>query len=337
MFCQAPLNSSIQTPPLASQLNPSAQGLQIFQYDLVQNKSLGVAKLLLSALAKAGAAGISNVPGLSELRTRYIQEALAFSRLPQIIKLQNAPTDEGPWGFLGYAQGGDQFLYEGTWYVDKSKNSFYATIPDRSENRWPQQTSLKSAFLDLGEKVSEVGQAALHLIGLVGPGTQIPTLEGVSQVGRMLYYSECDPKDPNKFWCSEHVGHSLGGMLIKPAYFKEGKEVEEPPEAGLFVKVDGQYRKFQVKEDTLLLQVGEAAQLILNDTVRATWHRVDKPSDTKSLERFNFAFFFKPPMDTRIHSNSELTNDSRFVDTGSGCVYEDWHKASLARYLNKQN
>ena len=87
--------------------------------------------------------------------------------------------------------------------------------------------------------------------------------------------------------------------------------------------------------EVLLFQVGEFGQLATNDAIKATEHRVHKAEG--SIERYTMALFFDAPMDTVIHSFSELTNDERYGGTpGAPCSYRKWHEGSFNRYLVKE-
>ncbi|HEX2583304.1 MAG TPA: hypothetical protein VHL30_04225, partial [Chlamydiales bacterium] len=69
-----------------------------------------------------------------------------------------------------------------------------------------------------------------------------------------------------------------------------------------------------------------------NDAIRATEHRVQKASG--SVERYAMAVFFEPPLNTTIHSLSELTQDARYGGAaGSPCSYQRWSEESFKRYI----
>jgi isopenicillin N synthase-like dioxygenase len=70
-------------------------------------------------------------------------------------------------------------------------------------------------------------------------------------------------------------------------------KVPEPPEAGLFVKVQGTFKKVAADPEVMMFQVGEFGQLVTNDAIRATEHRVHKAPD--SIERYAMALFFNAP------------------------------------------
>ncbi len=82
-----------------------------------------------------------------------------------------------------------------------------------------------------------------------------------------------------------------------------------------------------------MFQVGEFGQLATDDAIRATEHRVHKAKGTH-VERYAMALFFNAPMETTIHSFSELTQDSRYGGMpGDLCTYQRWHEGSFNRYI----
>lgn len=86
----------------------------------------------------------------------------------------------------------------------------------------------------------------------------------------------------------------------------------------------------------MLFQVGEFGQLVTNDAIRATEHRVHKAIGP--IERYTLATFFSAPMDAIIFSTSELTSDSRYGgQAGKPCAYRQWSDASFQRYIVKED
>ena len=125
--------------------------------------------------------------------------------------------------------------------------------------------------------------------------------------------------------------------LLPAVYYENGKEIPEPLEAGLYVKAaaDGVFKKVVADDrDVMMIQLGEFGQLISNDAMRATEHRVQKALG--SVERYSMAIFFDAPMDTLIHSTSTLTSDARYGGpAGSPCTYRHWNDESFKRYIVK--
>jgi len=95
--------------------------------------------------------------------------------------------------------------------------------------------------------------------------------------------------------------------------------IDEPEEAGLFVRVGDTYLKVDFNPNILLFQVGEFGQLASNDRIKATEHRVHKAKG--EVERYALALFTNPPMETVIYSTSQLTKDARYGgEKGQPCI-----------------
>lgn len=310
--------------------------LDVISYDdFVQRKSEAV-DLLKTALYEKGIVGIKNIPGYKDKVRAFIEKAREFSALSEDVKEAYAPNRLKGDTFLGYEKAKERFKRpDGTWVVDDLKASYYAFVPDKPLNKWPREVELKEVFQRLGITMCEVGKAVMEEIGLIGLNTDIGK-EDVSGLGRMLYYSKSKNSiGNNPYWCGSHFDHGMFTALLPAFYFIDDQEVSEPIEAGLFVKThkDGVFRKVISSDpEVLLFQVGEFGQLATNDAVRATEHRVHKTKD--EIERYTLALFFDIPMDTVIHSTSELTKDERYgAMKGEACSYAYWSEASFRRYL----
>ncbi len=261
---------------------------------------------------------------------QFVSAAREFSALPEEVK-EKYGRKEGEM-FLGYEKGKEKFKRpDGQWFVDDLKASYYGFVPDHPENKWPHQLNLKDPFQKLGTLMSQMGKAVMEKMGMLKL-----SLEGTPQLGRMLYYRKSgDTVAENPFWCGAHFDHGMFTVLIPATYFEEGKQIPEPEEAGLFVKPhNGETFEKVVANDpeVMLFQVGEFGQLITDDDTRATEHRVHKASG--SVERYTMALFFDAPMETVIHSFSELTADSRYGGAmGAPCSYSHWTEETFKRYI----
>lgn len=318
---------------------PEILSLDIISYeDFVQNdpEALSVLKL---ALHEKGIVGIKGIPEYKEMVLRFVKAARGFSALPEEVKESYAPNRALGELFLGYEKGKEKFKRpDGKWVVDDLKVSYYAYVPESTQNKWPVEMDLKRPFQDLGALMSEMGEAVMKKIGLLGPRTGI-TVEGIPRVGRLLYYCKVsDTAEENPFWCGAHFDHGLFTALIPASYFIDGVSVPEPFEAGLFVKPasDTEFKKVVADDlDVMLFQVGEYAQLATNDGIRATEHRVHKA--TGNVERYAMALFFEAPSESTIRSVSALTQDERYGGVaGDPCSYRDWSEASFNRYIVKE-
>jgi isopenicillin N synthase-like dioxygenase len=313
--------------------------LDVIPYEAFIQEDPDAIATLKSALHTKGIVGIKGIPGFREKASRWLDVARAFNALPEEVKEAYAPNHEGGEDiFVGYEVGKENFqLPDGRWVIDNLKVSYYSFLPDSKVNKWPVEVDLKGPFQELGGLMSDVGQVIMRQIGLLGPATGI-TLEKAPRLGRMLYYRKSgDSNADNPYWCGAHFDHSMFTGLLPAFYFLDGQQVPEPDEAGLFVKTsfDGIFKKIVVTEaDVMMFQVGEFGQLVSNDAIRATEHRVHKAKG--KIERYTMALFFDAPMDTVIRSYSELTADARYGGkAGEPCTYQQWNDATFNRFLVK--
>lgn len=310
--------------------------LDIISYEAFINDETEALNVLKTALLEKGIVGIKGIPGFKEKVFRFIESATQFSALPEDVKEAYGPQHNQGELFLGYEKGKEKFKRpDGTWVIDDLKASFYALVPDQALNKWPSEMDLKTSFQDVGTLMAETGLAVMEKVGLIGPKTGI-SLKGIPKVGRMLYYRKSSESHAdNPFWCGAHFDHGLFTALLPAFYFLEGESIGEPLEAGLFVKTtkDGIFKKVIADDpDVLLFQVGEFGQLVTNDALRATEHRVHKAIGP--IERYTLALFLIPSEDTVIHSTSELTADARYGgNKGDPCSYGRWQEESFKRYI----
>ena len=260
----------------------------------------------------------------------------AFCSLPEHVKELYAPNHEYGETFLGYEKGKEKFKRpDGKWIVDDLKISYYAYIPDNCANKWPLETDLASAFEDLGMLMAELGEKVMEKIHIVGTSSGI-FINDTPKIGRMLCYQKnADTNVDNPLWCGAHYDHGMFTAIIPATYFIGMEQVPEPAEAGLFVKVDGIFKKIHSDPEIMMFQTGEFGQLITNDAIKATEHRVHKARNPQ-IERYAMALFFDAPLDAVIHSHSSLTQDDRYGGkAGDPCTYQHWHEASFKRYIVK--
>lgn len=313
--------------------------LDIIAYrDLINTNNALVIQNFETALLQKGIIGIEGVPEFENKTRAYIDAARAFSALPDSIKQQYAPErDKGD--TEGYESGAERFKnQDGIWQVDDKKSSFYAFVPDNDRNKWPREMDLKTPYLALGELIFQTGKLLLDVMGLNNKlGLQLEHLVGY---GRMLHYKkETDATNINPDWCGAHYDHGVFTGLIPAYYFRNGKEVDEPEGAGLYIMPsDGfQFEKIEASNKSILLfQVGEFSQLLSNDKIKATKHIVKKASG--EIERFSFALFNSADDSTIIKSQSKLIEDERYKDNqflDGSISYKKWQDASYERYRAK--
>ena len=308
----------------------TALDVEIITYEDFSANNAAAVNKLKEALLKNGIVGIKEVPGFRELVAEFIQTARDFQALSEATKNQYAPNrDIGE--FLGYEEGMEKFQRpDGSWAIDRNKVSFYTRLDQDIDNKWPAEVPLKSAFQNLGVLITDVAKTVMEKVALTGGDTGISP-DDLGAIGRMLYYRNQKAIDPNPYWCGAHFDHGTLTALLPAFYFQENVPVSEPPEAGLFVRTDAaEFRKVVVHDsDVLLFQVGEFGQLISNDKLKATEHRVHRAIGP--IERYTLAIFFTPQSTTAIRSVSILTQDTRYGDTDE-CIYGDWHVRSIDRY-----
>lgn len=314
--------------------------LDIISYqDLLAPNSNSIAlEQLKTALLCKGIVGIRNVPEFENKTRAYIDAARKFAALDDAIKQQYAPN-RAIGDTEGYELSAEQFKDErGKWQTDDKKASFYAVVPNDPRNKWPTEINLKTPYLTLGELIFNTGKLVLKTIGLdetVGIDHDL-----ITGYGRMLHYhKENDVTNANPNWCGEHFDHGIFTGLVPAYYFRNGIEIDEPEEAGLYIIPNNgsHFEKINANDKSVLLfQVGEFGQLASHDRIHATKHVVKKA--TGGIERFTLAVFYNADNDTSIKSNSKLISDTRYTDNQlpDGSInYKKWSEASFERYLAK--
>ena len=317
--------------------------LQTVSYqDLVSGTSQSASALstLKSALKRDGAVSIGDVPNFVEQRKTYFKEAVSFAQLSEEQKQDVAAGGvEDTYSYLGYDVAAEQFKGpNGEIYADQNKRSYYAIFPDSENNKWQEGTQLKTAFLELARTVHDTSEVVLRAVGILGEDGPITDLEGAEDFGRMLHYITGDNEDPNPFWCGQHKDHSLITGLIQPLYMLGGEEVPPPEGAGLHIKVGETYHRVIGEADSITYQIGDFGQLISNDDVIATEHRVNKPNHpTRGLERHTLALFIDPKLDQKVENSTSVlaSTDSRYVEGDT--TFNDWHLRTLARHKKKKD
>jgi len=313
--------------------------LDIISYEDFAEGDSEALDTLKRALFKNGIVGIRGVPGYREKVLRFIDSAKEFSALPEKVKEAYAPDHSKGEMFLGYERGKEKFKHpDGRWLVDDLKVSYYGYVPENPLNKWPREMDLSTPFQEIGMLMAQMGKAVMEQLELIGPKTGI-YLDDLPQVGRMLYYRKStEGTGENPLWCGAHFDHGMFTVLLPAFYFANGEAVAEPREAGLFVRTtcDGLFKKVVADDpNVMLFQVGEFGQIVTDDVIQATEHRVHKASGP--VERYTMALFFEAPMDYVVHSYSALTSDARYGGLpGAPCSYRRWTEESFKRYIVKE-
>ncbi|MCH9617650.1 MAG: hypothetical protein SP4CHLAM5_09570 [Chlamydiia bacterium] len=310
--------------------------LDVISYEKLKEGDAETVAVLQKALLKKGIVGLSDVPGYEQCYNQYIQAAIDFHSLQQEVKESYSP-DRQKGDIYGYEMGAEKFKRkDGTWVEDNLKTSYYARVPNIPENLWPEEMDLQTPFIQMGNLMKDTGRMIMYAAGLLGENSSLESDE-TRHLGRMLYYKKSSI-DQNPQWCGEHFDHGMFTALIPAAYFVNGKRVQEPEEAGLYVRLSKEQPFKKVKIDhpnILLFQVGEFGQIVKDDAMIATEHYVNKAYG--EIERYTMALFFEPSADAKVQSKSVLTNDARYLADKEGvCAYEDWSQATYARYLAGQ-
>jgi isopenicillin N synthase-like dioxygenase len=321
----------------------SVEVMEVLELDVVSYEKLvqgdaATLQIVDKALHGKGIVGVRGVPGYKEKYAQFIKTARAFCALSEETKEHYKPNRALGETFLGYESGKEKFQRpNGEWVTDDLKTSYYAIIPDNGKNRWPVEVDLRAPFEALGTLMNEMAELLMYKIDLLGDRTGI-SLDKDACLGRMLYYRKGD-YDGNPQWCGAHFDHSLFTAILPAVYFVDGKQIPEPAEAGLFIRTseDAPFKKVVADDlDVMMFQVGEFGQLVKNDGIRATEHRVHKAIG--AIERYTLAIFYKAPNDASIRSTSVLTNDARYgAKAGEPCTYQQWDEASFRRYLVEEN
>jgi isopenicillin N synthase-like dioxygenase len=301
--------------------------------DLLDKNNDLIRDQIKSALHMTGIMGVRDVPQFRVKSKAYIESIRAFSALDLEIKMHYAPDRDA--GFTeGYEVGAEQFLdTQGQWQSDDKKVSFYACVPDNKLNKWPREVDIKTPYLELGELMFATGKEVLDFLG-EGDDLEFDSLVGY---GRMLHYLKVGASEyHNPNWCGAHLDHGVFTALMPAYYFSEGIEVDEPEEAGLYIRPTNgtHFEKINAADKSVMLfQIGEFLQLASNDAIRATKHLVKKAKG--DIERYTFALFMNAQADKVINSRSELTRDPRYISQKSidGSIsYGLWETASYAQY-----
>lgn len=313
--------------------------LDIISYhDLASADNVKTLDRCAEALQYKGIIGVKDVPDFVRISRDYIDACRKFSAMSEECKRQYEPNrDAGE--TEGYELGAEKFQDEnGVWQVDDKKGSYYARVPDDNRNRWPNELDLKTPYLALGSLIFSTAKLMLKAMRLdESAGLDHDKLTGF---GRMLHYhKEGDATNANPNWCGSHLDHGVLTGLMPAYYYRDGVEIDEPAEAGLYIIPAGKtsYEKIDANDKSIMLfQIGEFAQLMTDDRLRATRHVVKKSLD--GIDRYTLALFCDPEVSFVINSKSELAKDERYAANKSadGSIsYGTWAEASYERYRVK--
>ena len=192
--------------------------LDVIAYDDFINDDPESLRILDRALHEKGIVGMRGIPTYKEKVLKYIDAARQFSALPETIKESYAPKFDLGELFLGYEKGKEKFqLPDGEWVIDDLKVSYYGFVPDSAVNKWPTEVDLRTPFQEIGMLMSEISEAVMLKIGLIGPNTGM-YLDDAPRLGRALYYCQGAEASDNPYWCGAHFDHGLFTVLL-PAFY----------------------------------------------------------------------------------------------------------------------
>jgi len=278
---------------------------KIFIYNELELKKAD----LIEELRQEGFIGIKNVPNFSEVYQSFFYAAREFMLLPEEEKNKYTPTNHY---ISGWSFGTETYNN----LLDVYKGSYYANYPNIPNNIWPHLHNFKESYLGLSKLLFELALKVSVIVGCYsGPAAGI---------ARMLYYvsPRREEIDSNPNWHGVHRDHSLFTCLCPAIYLSDGEIVQQPINTGLVI----QGKEVVVEKDIVLLQVGEAAELISNGKITATDHFVKK--SPPGYERYTFVLFLDAAPNVRIYSNITKYND-RYIP---GMTYHEWSLAPFKKY-----
>eukprot|EP00629_Pelagomonadales_sp_RCC1024_P015074 CAMPEP_0119293282 /NCGR_PEP_ID=MMETSP1329-20130426/45772_1 /TAXON_ID=114041 /ORGANISM="Genus nov. species nov., Strain RCC1024" /LENGTH=359 /DNA_ID=CAMNT_0007294145 /DNA_START=59 /DNA_END=1135 /DNA_ORIENTATION=+ len=234
----------------------------------------------------------------------------------------------------GWSRGREKFkgkldTAKGSWYANglyedaaEGSQDLKARYPESTtEPEWPGEDvvggDLRGAFRALSRSLYDMSLhvlrhcdaaacSALKAKGLEAPPdalTAVTHARSRLHIGRLLHYypRQADPsKTGDAAWCGWHNDNSVITALAPAIYFNDatGERVGAPRGGGLMA-----YSRTGVKtkvpappEDSILFQIGEAAQVISGGCLVATPHAV-APGDLANISREAFALFIEPGWD----------------------------------------
>ena len=233
----------------------------------------------------------------------------------------------------GWSRGREKFkgkvdTAKGSWYANglwedaaNGDEALKARYPESTtEPEWPNEEvgdDLRDAFRALSRSFYEMSRHVLrHCDAAVSKSLEAKgyaatsssgTLTAVTHersrlhVGRLLHYYPKDdgPKasDDDAAWCGWHNDNSVITALAPAIYFDDatGARVPAPAGAGLlaFSRHGDKVRVGSPPANSVLFQIGEAAQILSGGTLIATPHAV-AAGEMQGISRESFALFIEP-------------------------------------------
>lgn len=332
--------------------------LTVIDYQNLTNPSSFTIQETKKALNRHGIIGIKGIPDYQINIENLINDAKKFYSLSPEEKEKYSPNRKaGEW--VGYEMGKQKFRREdGSEVLSTSKCSYYAYVtngrldPQVVQNIWPpiNVCNLETTFMTIGYIMEGVIKKVIDITGCIQNTPILP--DSFNAIGRLLQYTSSDSSNSNP-WCEAHFDHGMFTALIPAYYWRDNEHIQEPEEAGFFVTLsDNECYKVVVDDPTtLLLLVGEFAQLVTNGQLQAIKHEVRRALDPK-ITRITQAVFLCPDPNETIISKDKLAQTDRYkmklidgtiiIREDGACTYSDWHENSLnqnrirSSFLQKQ-
>lgn len=301
--------------------------LQTIAYDTLLNST--DEKAVEGAVASAfgphglGLLAVTGIPpALATKRRRLLRLGQKLGTLPEDV-LSQFERPELCY-CAGWSRGREKFrgqpdVAKGSWYANGLHSDAAGDDPglrerypeSTTEPQWPAREllgdSLEEAFRDLSHDLHALSRHLLRRCDVVAERALAArgvayetTLSAVVDrsrlhVGRLLHYF---PRDTSGTWCGWHNDNSIITALA-PALFYDaaGGETSAPPGAGLTVMSrSGAEHKVAAPRDSVLFQIGEAAQILTAGALMATPHAV-QAGEMAACSREAFALFVEPAWD----------------------------------------
>lgn len=269
-------------------------------------------------LYNLGILGVRNIPKYDENRLALLKLAKQLTSLPRESKAEMTMRNDKD--IVGWRESNNNPKD----MLDYLKGSFYANPEidspvnpgDWADNIWPKKSlpALEPAFKTLGQQIIHVlalvSQQIDQMISLKSKFYKPKTMSDIASThknhkSRLIYYY---PQNEGKNeWVSWHKDFTTLTALTTSMYLNHltgeiisDNEVENP-NVGLFVKNrNSELVKIRVEPDTLLIQVGEIAQILSGGILEATPHGVLNDGLQKDISRVVFAVFMQPKGDFTI-------------------------------------
>lgn len=225
-----------------------------------------------------------------------------FFALPSATKRRLQRTQQSPLGYY------DRELTKRRRDLKEVFDFMRPAATGRNLNQWPEDVSFKVTMDDFFESSSIVAERVLSLV-LQALGVDTTDLDALgdprTSTVRLNYYPTEDPlngKDLNETTAlgdmalHHHTDPGILTLLLQDmtgglqTYTREGEWIDVPPASG-----------------TIVVNLGDAMQVLSNDRYRAAIHRVTPRSRDA---RYSTPYFYNPPADAVLAPIPLLAEDA---------------------------